>query len=668
MFFLSLMLLVGPVQQPSRAILDVPYLTQTPELCGGAAVAMVLRYWGERQVFAEDFAPLVVPAERGIPANALVAAVRARGWQSTVIGSDAGILRSQIYNAIERGQPLIALIEVAPGTNHYVVIVAATDKDIVVHDPARAPFRVIPWESFDRAWAAAGRWMMLVLPPSATERVTRNADRGTRNEERETTNAASSLCDALVDRGVALALGDDKAEAEEALTGATRVCPSSAGAWRELAGWRFSQQRWKEARDFAQTALRLAPDDEHARELLATSRYLSGDVRGALDAWSRAGEPRIDLISVGGAERTHHPVIVHAAGLEPREVLTSEAFAHALRRIQALPVAAGAAMRYEPLAGGLAKVDMSIAERDPYPKEWKSLVVLGGRAAIGQEVKVDLAGLFGAGERISVAGRWQDERPRAAVRLMAPSPAWLPGIASFDAMWERQTYSTVRETRRRAGLQVADWVRSWMKWNAGISLDRFDSRRYVSIGGGAEVRLAGDRIALGASAAEWLASNGAEPFGTRSLLIAVRSTDDASRPSFSALSELNVASTSAPLAVWEGAGTGSGRPGLLRAHPLLDDRVLAGAVFGRRIARATIEYAHPVARIPAGSFALAAFVDAAQAWRRLSRDASPLFIDAGIGLRLRVPARGEMIRLDAAHGLRGGGARFSLGVIEGWPK
>ena len=660
---LAALLSIAIALQP-RALLDIPYMTQTPELCGGAALAMVMRYWGERQVFAEDFASLVVPAERGIPTGALVDAVRARNWQVTVVGSDSRDPRSQIYAAIDRKQPLIALIEVAPRTYHYIVIAGTTEKEIVVHDPARSPFRVLPWESFERAWAAAGRWMMLVLPPAGRDSAPAKAV--------EPVSKPLTPCDALVERGVTLALAEDKTAAEEALVGATRVCPGNAGAWRELAGWRFSQQRWIDAREFAQTAVRLAPDDEPARELLATSRYLSGDVMGALDAWSPAGEPRIDLININGAQRTHQPVIVDAAGLQPRQVLTSEAFGRALRRLRALPVAAGAALRYEPVQGGLASVDVSVNEREPYPNTWKAFGIIAGRAAVGQEVKLDFAGLFGAGERISASGRWQDERPRVALSLLAPAPSRLPGIASFDAMWERQSYPSLRESRRRAGLRLTDWATSSLRWNAGVALDRFDAgfntRRYVSLAGGAELRLARDRVAVSATAAEWLPRAGAERFGTRSMLLAWRSTDDATHAVWSALTEMNVASRAAPLAIWEGAGTGSARSGLLRAHPLLDDRVLTGPVFGRRVARGTLEYAHPVATTVAGTVSIAGFIDGAQAWHRLTPGASALFIDAGAGVRLRMPGRGEVVRIDAAHGLRGGGARLSVGWVESWPR
>ena len=50
----------------SLHLLDVPYLPQSEALCGGAAVAMVMRYWGAANVYAETFADLVDRAAEGI--------------------------------------------------------------------------------------------------------------------------------------------------------------------------------------------------------------------------------------------------------------------------------------------------------------------------------------------------------------------------------------------------------------------------------------------------------------------------------------------------------------------------------------------------------------------------------------------------------------------------
>jgi hypothetical protein len=331
-------------------------------------------------------------------------------------------------------------------------------------------------------------------------------------------------------------------------------------------------------------------------------------------------------------------------------------------------------MQYEPLEGGLARVEVSLSEREPFPRGWMTFAIIGGRAAVGHELKVDAAGLAGAGERVSASGRWQEERPRVALSFVAPSPSWLPGVVSFDGMWERQSYAagsgpeTLRESRRRMSLQLTDWSTSWLRWKAGTALDRFDARRYVSFEGSLEVRLARDRIALVVSGIEWRPRAGSPGFGTRSVFGAWRSTGDGTRGVWSAVTEMNLASSAAPLAVWEGAGTGSGRAGLLRAHPLLDDGVVTGVVFGRRATRGTVEYSRPIGRTIAGSISAAAFVDAARASQRMSSARSPLLVDAGVGVRVRMPGRAETIRLDLAHGLRGGGAAVSVGWVNAWPK
>jgi len=658
----------APDQRGGHALLDVPYVSQTPELCGGAAVAMVLRYWGEREVFPQDFAPLVVASERGIPAGSLVLAVRERQWQAVVLQADAANGRARIREAVDQGQPLIALIEVSARTYHFVVVVGATDHEVVLHDPARAPFQVLRWDEFDRRWATTSRWAMLVLPPGGGRR---GAMALKAAPEAAAAGAAKdpTSCDALVEHGIGLALGGDTEAAEQSLLAATRVCPASAAAWRELAGWRFSQSRWAEAQELARVAVRLSPDDTHARQLLATSRYLSGDVMGALDAWTPVGEPRIDAVAIHGADRTPHPVVVRAAGLQPRQVLTSAVFRRALHRLRDLPVASAARMQYEPLAGGLATVDVSITERPAVPSGWLTFANLGVRAVLSDAVAFDVSGVLGSGERMSVAWRWDEERPRVAFGLAFPSPPGLPGVVSLETAWDRQSYPSAGERRRRTALQLSDWSASWLRWETGVALDRFDDRGHASLEAGLEVRLAGDRVALAASGSGWVPLGGGRRFGTAGFLSAWRSSDDAASPAWSALAELTFAHQAAPLAVWEGAGTGRGRAGLLRAHPLLRDGVMTGPVFGRRVARGTLEYARPVGHALARALSIAVFADAAQAWRRQGGiGRSHLYVDAGGGLRVRIPGRAEVLRIDLAHGLRGGGAAASVSWLRAWPR
>ncbi len=684
----------GAAQGDVHALLDVPYVSQTPQLCGGAAVAMVLRYWGKRDVFPQDFAPLVGAGAGGILTDVLASSVRDRGWQAHVVPPDADTARAWIRSEIDRGRPLIALIEVGPRTYHYVVIVGSTGQEVVVHDPARAPFRVLRWAEFDRAWAATDRWMMLVLPPAGFRRG--EAEAAAVPESSDRAVPVPTPCSALVERGVQMALAGDGDGAEQVLVAATGLCPNDAASWRELAGWRFSQSRWSEARDLALASVRLAPDDAYTWQLVATSRYLLGDVMGALDAWNRTGEPRIDAITIQGAGRTRQPVIVRAAGLQPRQVLTPAAFGRAVRRLRDLPVASTARMRYEPISsdlpntdGGLARVDIFIDERPVGPSGWPALAIMGARAVLLDELRIGVAGPLGAGELLTAAWRWSAGRPRVAIGLAFPSPSWFPGIVSFEGLWERQSYDAapasgdptlVREVRHRIGLHVGDWSAGWLRWQTGAALDRLheyndldergvDARDYLAVESTLDARLAGDRFSLAASGGWWTPFAGGDRFATGGLLALWRSTSDTTLPSWSALSEFRAASRVAPLALWPGAGTGQGRSGLLRAHPLLTSGVLTGPVFGRHVANGTLEYVRPVGRTHAVGISIAGFVDAAKAWRRLQGlDNSRLLVDAGVGLRVRAPGAGGAIRLDVAHGLRGGGTTLSASWGGAWPR
>jgi hypothetical protein len=669
----------APLLQPQpHALLDVPYLPQTEQLCGGAAVAMVLRYWGERDVFAQDFAPLVGTGDDGIFTSVLASAVRNRGWQALVMPAS----RTQIRSEIDRGRPLIALIEVGPRTYHYVVIVGSTEREIVAHDPARAPFRVLPWADFDRAWAATGRWMMLVLPPDGLrlhdDTAPSAALAASSSDSGVDGRATLAPCDALVARSVDLALAGDRDNAEQGLVAATGLCPNHPDGWRELAGLRFVESRWSEALDLAVRAVRLAPEDAYAWQLVAASRHLTGDLTGALDAWNRVDEPRIDTVEIFGAERTRQPVIAERVGLQPRQILTPESLGRAVRRLQDLPVVSDARMRYEPIDGGRAKVDVFVHERDVAPKGLLPLAALGALALLRDELRVDVGGPAGAGELWSAMGRWSDTRPRLEFALALPAPGRLPGIASLDVSWERQSYGAtppsaagapVRESRRRVGLSFADWATSRLRWRAGAAFDRLDQRGALAVDGALDARVAGDRVALGISGGSWAPLGAGRRFGAGELFAAWRSSRDASVASWSVATTLAVASDAAPFAVWAGAGTGRGRALLLRAHPLLLDGVVEGPVFGRRVAQGSIEYERPVRRTRAGRLALAGFLDTAKASHRMDGpEASLLHFDAGIGLRLHAPGLGGAVRIDLARGLRDGQTRLSAGWVETWPR
>ncbi len=658
----------GPGAPQTVRLLDVPYVPQSGALCGGAAVAMVLRYWGMTGVLAEDFAALVEPHEAGIRTGALVRAVEARGWTALPVAAAAAGIRDHLA----RGRPVIALIEAGRDSYHYVVLVGWANGWVVIHDPNVGPLRTVREGEFGDAWSGSGGWALLVLPPPET------GGQGAPEPAAAaapSSSAAPDGCDALVEEGVLLARQGDAAAAELRFLAAEALCAASAAPLRERAGLRLRAGDWAGASRLAERALALDPDDAHAWRLLAGSRYLAGDVAGALGAWNRLAEPRTDLTRIDGLARIRFAAVAGQLDLPPGRLLTSDAFRRADRRLAELPAQSACRLSLRPLAGGSAQVDVALLERPLVFAGPGDLgrTVLG--AAIGREIAVAVASPTGNGELWRAQWRWWEERPRVSLALTVPAAGGRPGIWRVEGFWERQAYAPrepsvagdtaragpIREERRRAGLSFADWLGADLRLEVGAALDRWADRgAHVTLAAGVETRWARDRLALGAEAARWLSLAGGAPFGTGSLSLDWSSSGLERRDAWRARLGMSGATAAAPLALWSGAGTGYGRAPLLRAHPLLDGGVVRGRAFGRALVHGTLEkQAWPWTLGPL-RLGWALFIDGARAGETARSGANPWQVDGGAGLRLRSLGMKGQLRIDAARGLTDGASAVSI--------
>src|SRR5262245_48842671 len=147
--------------------LDVPFLPQTDALCGGAAAAMVFRYWGDAHADVQQFAPLVDRRAGGIAGDVLVEAVRMRGWQTRRIASGS---IDELTARLQDRQPVIVLIADRRDTYHYVVVTGVDGDRIVVHDPSWGPSRSIDEREFVRVWKATNFWTLVILPGERQKR------------------------------------------------------------------------------------------------------------------------------------------------------------------------------------------------------------------------------------------------------------------------------------------------------------------------------------------------------------------------------------------------------------------------------------------------------------------------------------------------------------------
>jgi hypothetical protein len=631
---------------------------------------MVLRFWGEREITADTFAPLVDRSAAGIRTTTLINALLERGWNATAIEGTDAILARELAN----GRPVIALIEDRPHVFHYVVIVGVTDRAVLFHDPARAPLRVMARDLFDRRWRAADRWMAIVLPPGEGRDIDSPArsrdDRPLRPPGEVRPAASTASCEERVAVGVNQAQAGDLDAAEQTLAGAL-TCPGSA-APRELAGVRFLQRRWDDAAELASQAVSIDQSDAYAWRLLGTSRFLLNQPLPALDAWNRVGEPRLDLVRVDGLERTRQRPVERMVGIRPGAVVTASNLVRADRAVSELPSARSTRLELRPVGEGLAELHLTLVERGVVPRDPWTWAVIGARAAAARSLDVSLGSLAGAGESIAIEYRFWPDRPRIAASLRAPAP-W-PGTWGVDVSGESQAFDASHpELQRRGGRLVASrWFTHAARIEARSGAERWNSVGTLGTVGATAGWLSGaERVSARIAADGWA---GSVRFGSFSATVHAAS---APRMMISHAAPLGpivtlsggsaIVTESTPLDRWPAADTGQARSVLARAHPVLDGGRMRVSRLGRSVAFGSGEAqywwkAPAFARVGA-----AMFVDAVRTMQR-SGGLGPIDdvdLGAGVGLAsLLVPGR---LRIDYAHGLRDGADAVTLRfVVSAW--
>ena len=655
--------LAGGAQSPSAAeadlMLDVPYLHQTEAMCGGAAVAMVFRYWGDAHAGVRQFDPLVDRRKGGIATTALVDAVDARRWRTRVANSIEA-LRAEL----QARRPIVVLLEDRPNRYHYVVVVGATTDRIVVHDPAWGPSRPIPAAEFELRWKAARSWSLVILPPAGGIVVAEDA------AAHADAPASEDPCDLLLSAAIDQVRQQGIGDADAIFAAVRSQCPASAGPLRELAGVRFAERRWRDAAALAEKAVARDPRDEYAWDVLASSRFIQNDVAGALSAWNQIGKPRVDAVQIEGLARTRYALVAEAMALPAGSLLTAERFRRAERRLQEWPNQSGARLAYRPQADGFANLDAALVERVSYPHGPTAWAVSAAETIVNRELTIEVPGTTGQGELWTASWRWWNDRPRAALSFAMPHAGWLPGVWRVEGSWERQTYgigtsagAAVREERAHGDLSIADWLTADLRYEISAGMDSWNgTRRAASLGGRLERRLFEDRLSIAADATTWVPMSGDPAFHTAGVRATFHSSTASTGWVALAGGGFNAASASAPLALWGGAGDGHARAPLLRAHPLLHDGIISGPIFGQRLAYGNGEVLRWIGTSSLVRVAIAGFVDLAAASQRgAAATGEPFQIDAGVGLRLRVPGQRGTLRVDVGHGVRDANNALTFG-------
>ncbi len=140
--------------------LQVPYVHQRKDTCAAASLAMVMAYLKQDVTQEEIARALVQPELRGIPGSRLADFARSRGLEAITYRGDM----AQLREFVERGRPLIVAWHLGGSRYHDVVVLGVDDRrgTVLVNDPAAGPGRAGPAATFEKRWAGADHWTLLV--------------------------------------------------------------------------------------------------------------------------------------------------------------------------------------------------------------------------------------------------------------------------------------------------------------------------------------------------------------------------------------------------------------------------------------------------------------------------------------------------------------------------
>jgi len=178
---LFLFLFLGSTAQPAPqetagVWLDVPYVKQSEDGCGSAAIAMLLQYWsahgatvGAQQADSTAIQKrLYSPKVRGIRATDMESYLKESGFRVFPLNGEWKDLLEQL----KQGRPLIASLEPsgARAPLHYVVVTGIDWQSgaVFINDPARGKLLRVAREDFEKQWRPNRNWMLLAVPEKAS--------------------------------------------------------------------------------------------------------------------------------------------------------------------------------------------------------------------------------------------------------------------------------------------------------------------------------------------------------------------------------------------------------------------------------------------------------------------------------------------------------------------
>ena len=162
------LLLFAQAAHPAAVSLEVPFVSQPPDGCGAASIAMVIGYWSHHshrpaadvQAIHQQ---LYSPQARGVFASAMERYFQQNGFQAYAFRAEW----NDIENHLRKGRPLIVALQPGRGPLHYVVVTGFDAQHVLLHDPAVRQFVKQRRSTFESQWRRARFWTLLAVPASA---------------------------------------------------------------------------------------------------------------------------------------------------------------------------------------------------------------------------------------------------------------------------------------------------------------------------------------------------------------------------------------------------------------------------------------------------------------------------------------------------------------------
>jgi ABC-type bacteriocin/lantibiotic exporter with double-glycine peptidase domain len=142
----------------------VPFYRQTSYACGPAALAGVFAYWRHPVDLDQLTKRIVLVQLQGTLPMDMERAAKEAGFRTTTAHGDRVLLLA----SLKRNVPVICLLDLGFGPlqqPHYATVIGYDDGNrlFIMHDGIERD-RTMPYGQFEKAWARAGKWMLLVEP------------------------------------------------------------------------------------------------------------------------------------------------------------------------------------------------------------------------------------------------------------------------------------------------------------------------------------------------------------------------------------------------------------------------------------------------------------------------------------------------------------------------